>query len=64
MASLLWPGARRSKIEGVADAGAVLEREDVDAVLAALMDIRAELHRIRTLLGENDGEETEDTDHA
>lgn len=39
----------------------MVEREDVDAVLAALFDIRRELIRIRTILNEDDGEEREDS---
>jgi hypothetical protein len=38
-----------------------VEREDVDAVLAVLFDIRGELIRIRIILGEDDGEEREDS---
>jgi hypothetical protein len=37
----------------------ILEREDVDALLAVLFDIRRELRRIRHLL-EDDGEEEEE----
>ena len=38
----------------------LVEREDVDAVLSALFDIRNELKKIRTILAEDDGEERED----
>jgi hypothetical protein len=37
----------------------IVEREDVDAMLAVLFDIRRELRRIRHLL-EDDGEEEEE----
>jgi len=36
-----------------------VEREDVNAALAALFDIRHEVNRIRTILDEDDGEEGE-----
>ena len=39
----------------------VVEREDVDAVLAALIDIRRELIRIRTMLEEDDDAEGTDS---
>jgi hypothetical protein len=39
-----------------------IEREDIDAVLAALFDIRDELNRIRIILDEGgDGQEREDS---
>jgi|KBSMisStandDraft_5_1062788.scaffolds.fasta_scaffold780129_3 hypothetical protein len=38
----------------------IVEREDVDAALAALMDIRRELVRIRTMLEEDDDPEGTD----
>jgi hypothetical protein len=38
-----------------------IERADVDAVLAVLFDIRSELIEIRIILGEEDGEEREDS---
>ena len=38
----------------------LIERDDVDAVLAVLFDIRGELAEIRIILGEDDGEERED----
>jgi hypothetical protein len=37
----------------------VFDRDDVNAVLAVLMDIRRELSDIRILLSEEDGEEEE-----
>ena len=39
-------------------ADGVIVREDVGAVLGALLDIRHELRRIRILLDEDDGEES------
>jgi hypothetical protein len=38
-----------------------VEREDVDAVLAVLFDIRNELARIRIILEDDDGEERENS---
>jgi hypothetical protein len=37
-----------------------VEREDVDAVLAVLFDIHAEVADIRRILDEEDGEEREE----
>jgi hypothetical protein len=39
----------------------LIERRDIDAVLAALFDIRHELSQIRTILKEEDGEAGEDS---
>ena len=38
----------------------LIERADIDAVLAALFDIRYELDQIRIILKEDDGEERTD----
>jgi len=39
----------------------LIERADIDAVLAVLFDIRRELAEIRIILGEENGEERQDT---
>jgi hypothetical protein len=38
----------------------VIVREDVDAILAAFLDIRREIVRIRSLLEEDDGQDEQD----
>jgi hypothetical protein len=59
MLSVLWWPVPQLNILSVSDG--VIVREDVDAVLGALLDIRHELRRIRILLheDEDDGETEE-----
>jgi hypothetical protein len=43
-------------------AAPLLERTDVDAILAWMFDIRVEVRAIRTILEEDDGEEDPQAD--
>lgn len=48
-------------MRGIKRGDQLLVREDVDAILGALLDIRREVMEIRRLLEDADGEEAEET---